>query len=74
MPKDPILTDEVGEVFVVCDHNKLEVVLLTPGSHHSTQRVRQAGAVLCRRTGRQTGRQEGNAWQFAYCKVRQLVD
>jgi hypothetical protein len=46
----PLLTDEVGKVLVVCDHNELEVVLFTPGSHHSTQRIRQARTVLCRAT------------------------
>lgn len=40
-------TDEVCKVLVVCDHNELEVVLLPPRRHHGTQRVSQAGTVLC---------------------------
>jgi hypothetical protein len=41
-----VLTYKVRKVLVVCDDNELEVVLLTPGRHHSTQRICKAGTVL----------------------------
>lgn len=42
-----MLTDEACKVLIVCDDDELEVVLLTPGSHHSPQGISQAGTVLC---------------------------